>query len=604
MILTALMRLAERDGLVTNPAYKMERVYYRLTVGTDGRCVGFTPLGIVEGRHKGLKKPVPRPLPGYTRRSGTVIDPTFLVDKPAFVLGLNAPADIATKFVEPDKLADQRDRFRSLVSACAVATGDIALVAVDRFLEDLAAGRQTVEPSAALRSNHLIEFLYEPDMEVPVHERDAVTAYLNELRGGDGAGGRFQCLVSDTTFEKPEKHPLVKRVPGGTPSGVAFVSFDSPAYTSQGLTGAENAPVSRTAAEAYTEAMARLLDDAYPHPTEVGVALPPRNVKLSADTVVLFWSKGPDELVNHVAGAVREGHPAQVRALFASTWNGRPYPLDDVSPFYALTLTGGQGRGTVRGWHETTLGQVLRNVRQYFDDIDIVRPPQDAGKPRPLLGLLKSIGLRKKEDGRIMYVVPPNLAQQVFQAALTPAPFPRTLLVTAVQRIRALQSANWDQSSRFGWVKAFLCRERRLNRLPANFPEVRPMVDEDCLTPAYRLGRLFAVLEKIQKEAVNPNTTIRERYYGAASATPIVVFSQLLRKLPHHLKNCSRPAFYDKLAQEIIGGLSAIAFPNTLSLEHQGLFAIGYYHESQALFDKSKNDERNNRYFPDTKKED
>jgi CRISPR-associated protein Csd1 len=133
-----------------------------------------------------------------------------------------------------------------------------------------------------------------------------------------------------------------------------------------------------------------------------------------------------------------------------------------------------------------------------------------------------------------------------------------------------------------------LVRARRAGNLPPNFPEVRPMVDEDCPAPAYRLGRLFAALEGAQQDALrNLNAGIRDRYYGAASATPAVVFPQLLRKLPHHLKNASRPVYYERLVQQILDGMEAKAFPSTLSLEAQGLFALGYFHQRQALFAKN-----------------
>jgi CRISPR-associated protein Csd1 len=115
------------------------------------------------------------------------------------------------------------------------------------------------------------------------------------------------------------------------------------------------------------------------------------------------------------------------------------------------------------------------------------------------------------------------------------------------------------------------------------------MLDEDCNSPAYRLGRLFAVLEKVQQDAIGPSATIRDRYYGAASATPVVVFPQLLRKAPHHIAKLSAPiqTYFEKLIQSVCAGLQPpTPFPHALRLEDQGLFAIGYYHQRQALFTK------------------
>ncbi len=113
------------------------------------------------------------------------------------------------------------------------------------------------------------------------------------------------------------------------------------------------------------------------------------------------------------------------------------------------------------------------------------------------------------------------------------------------------------------------------------------MLDESCPTPAYRLGRLFALLEKIQEDAIDANATIRDRYYGAASATPVVVFPQLMRKLPHHLAKLDRATWFEQIIEQIVDGLQPpTPFPHVLNLEEQGLFAVGYYHQRQALFTK------------------
>ena len=117
------------------------------------------------------------------------------------------------------------------------------------------------------------------------------------------------------------------------------------------------------------------------------------------------------------------------------------------------------------------------------------------------------------------------------------------------------------------------------------------MLDLSNANPAYRLGRLFAVLEKIQEEA-SPglNATIRDRYYGAASSTPVAVFTTLLRLKNSHLKKLSigRAMGFEKLIGEILGVV--VDFPKHLPLPDQGRFALGYYHQRQDFFTK-KTDE-------------
>ena len=113
------------------------------------------------------------------------------------------------------------------------------------------------------------------------------------------------------------------------------------------------------------------------------------------------------------------------------------------------------------------------------------------------------------------------------------------------------------------------------------------MLDLSNPNPAYRMGRLFAALEKIQEEASpSLNATIRDRYYGAASSTPVAVFTTLLRLKNSHLKKLSvgRGMWFEKLLGEILGAVHD--FPKHLPLPDQGRFALGYYHQRQDFFTK------------------
>ena len=116
-------------------------------------------------------------------------------------------------------------------------------------------------------------------------------------------------------------------------------------------------------------------------------------------------------------------------------------------------------------------------------------------------------------------------------------------------------------------------------------------LDPQRTDPAYRVGRLFAALEMTQKDALpNINATIRDRYFGAASATPGAVLPRLLRTYQHHLSKLEggRKVIREKLVQEILNPLDA--FPTHLNLTEQGLFALGYYHQIQDFYTpKDKN---------------
>jgi CRISPR-associated protein Csd1 len=219
-------------------------------------------------------------------------------------------------------------------------------------------------------------------------------------------------------------------------------------------------------------------------------------------------------------------------------------------------------------------------VREWFNDLSLVRGPNDPEFP-PLFRLLTAIALQGKADN-----VPPNLGGEVMRAILSGGSMPSSLLQAAVLRNRAERKAEpWREYLRACVIKACLNRAIRFQN-PKSEEVYRPMLDLNNMNAGYRLGRLFATLEKIQEEA-SPglNATIRERYFGAASSTPVAVFTTLLRLKNHHLAkltNRGRATNFEKLIAEIVGGLSD--FPTHMALPDQGRFALGYYHQRQDFF--------------------
>ena len=167
------------------------------------------------------------------------------------------------------------------------------------------------------------------------------------------------------------------------------------------------------------------------------------------------------------------------------------------------------------------------------------------------------------------------------RAILSGSPYPATLLQAAVRRIRAEQEINYPRAA---LIKAYINRSSEKE-------ELKVSLDENNTNPAYRLGRLFAVMEHIQERASpNINATIRDRYYGAASATPVTVFSTLLKLKNHHIAKLNKGEAVNQ--EKLIGAImnygfdGTLGFPPTLSLPYQGRFAIGYYHKRQSFFTK------------------
>lgn len=119
------------------------------------------------------------------------------------------------------------------------------------------------------------------------------------------------------------------------------------------------------------------------------------------------------------------------------------------------------------------------------------------------------------------------------------------------------------------------------------------MLDTTNDNIGYVLGRLFAVLERIQETAhTGLNKTIRDTYFSAATSNPLVIFKRLHELAVHHLakiRNAGKSTIWlDKLMGEIMGKIPATGIPVTLSLEDQGRFAVGYYHQRQDFFKSEK----------------
>jgi CRISPR-associated protein Csd1 len=244
-----------------------------------------------------------------------------------------------------------------------------------------------------------------------------------------------------------------------------------------------------------------------------------------------------------------------------------------------LGLAPNAARISVRFYHCLPLSDLASRIVTYFEDLKIARGPGDAEFPS-LFRLLTAVSAQGKADN-----IPLNLGGAVVDAVLAgpDVPYPSLWLNAAVNRCRAEQSINYLRAA---VIKA--CLNRNIRRHLSTEKEFLPMLDLANDNTAYRLGRLFSVLEKIQEDA-SPglNATIRDRYYGAASSTPVAVFTTLLRLKNAHLKKLQpgRVVWFEKLLSEVLGPISD--FPKHLPLQDQGRFALGYYHQRRAFFTKS-----------------
>ena len=580
MILQALVDYYERSDALPREGWIRRPVDYELVLDTGGNCIAFKALGEMrKGKTVAEERLVTAIGKQAMKHTNSGKDANLLWDNASFVFGTgNKGATKLASFIETlqswlGELDDPGVKAVHLFCTQLEANPEAASALIERFghSEDFE------------KRDPVLAFQLQGDLE-DIHHRPSVRlAYQDVLIERYASGGvRGNCLVTGkTNVPIALNETVIKNVWGGQPAGCNIVSFNARAFESYGKTErqGENAPVSRAAAFAYTTALNHLLRKDSPQRMQVG------------DASTVFWAErqAPYETI---FGDIFQDNPDastdKVEALLTAVHSGHWGPMDKDLRYHVLGLAPNAARISIRFYHCITLQELGQRIAQHFDDLALVRGPNDARYPS-LFRLLTAVALQNKADN-----IPPNLGGAVVDAILAGpnVPYPNLWLNAAVGRCRAEQTVNYLRAAA---IKACLNRQQRHAALssPSLAPEKEflPMLDLSNTNPAYRLGRLFAVLEKIQEEASPAlNATIRDRYYGAASSTPVAVFTTLLRLKNAHLKKLpgGRVASFEKLMGEVLGPVTD--FPKHLPLPDQGRFALGYYHQRQDFFTKKTDD--------------
>ena len=404
-----------------------------------------------------------------------------------------------------------------------------------------------------------------------VCQSKAVQAYVSQANQAQSDNiPKGICLVTGKLAPIARLHNPVK---GVNAKPTPFTSVNLSAFESYGKEQGFIFPVGEQVMFEYTTALNTLLAG--------------ENRFRIGDVTAICWSAKPTPLEEYLASLINGGgkdnpdaHIDAVKSLYKSLYNGKYTEPDGKEKFYLLGLSPNSARIVVRFWHETTVAALSESIAAWYDDLQMVRG-ENSPYPEymPLPRLLGNLVL----DGK-MENLPSDLIAQITDAALNNRVLPVSLLQAALRRNKAEQKITYGRAS---LLKAYINRAIRAGRLK-NMEELTMSLDRNRQDIGYVLGRLFAVLEKTQAEA-NPglNATIADRYFGSASSTPIAVFGTLMRLLPHHLNKLEFEGRAVQLQWEIRQILEHCQkFPNHLNLEQQGLFAIGYYHETQFLFTK------------------
>ena len=575
MILHALTRYYQRkaasDGNVAPEGFENKEIPFVIVLDKAGKFIQLEDTREQQGKKKiGRKFLVPKGLGRAGSKSYEVSN--TLWDHYGYVLAHPKEDD-----EKSDILAqNQHKSFIAKVDELKQALpDDVGIQAVSAFLaqaDEVIKVRQAEgwQECAKIKGCNLSFRLVDEPVAL-VCQSKAVQAYLAAAKAevSDGIQEGI-CLVTGKKTTIARLHNAVKGV-NAKPS--PFTSVNLAAFESYGKQQGFIFPVGEQTMFEYTTALNMLLDG--------------ENRFRIGEVSVVCWSEKPTPLESKISLKINGGgkdnpdaHIDEVKALYKSLHNGKYMEPNGKDKFYLLGLSPNSARIVVRFWHETTVAALSENIARWYDDLQIVRGEKSIYPEfMPLMRLLCGLVLDGKAEN-----LPPDLIANVTQSALANRPLPVGLLQIALRRNKAEQKITYGRAA---LIKAYLNRAIRSGSLK-NTKELSMSLDRERNDIGYVLGRLFAVLEKTQSEA-NPslNTTIGDRYFGSASSTPIAVFGTLMRLSPHHLSKLEYEGRAVHLKWEIGQILDKCQkFPNHLNLEQQGLFAIGYYHETQFLFTK------------------
>lgn len=380
-------------------------------------------------------------------------------------------------------------------------------------------------------------------------------------------------------------HAAIKGVWGGQVAGGSIVSFNLDAFTSYGHEQGDNAPVSEAAAFAYTTALNRFLEKDSGHRIQIG------------DASTVFWADASKRADVEVAEAMfpaffdaaedmqqeEKTDTKRIRERLEQIRKG--IPLEKVEPdlgdvqFYVLGLAPNAARLSVRFFYSGSFGELTRHYQKFVADMRIEPPPPRDPFP-PLWRYLRETAVLGKSEN-----ITPNLAGEWMRSILSGTHYPQTLLSSVLTRIRADGEIN---ALRAGILKALLVRNFKREKTPVAF-------DPKNDNKGYLLGRLFAVYEHIQTAALGAkvNATIKDKFYGSASAQPRKVFHLLESGSANHLSKVGKQKpGYKVVLEKQVGAIMDLMspgndpFPASLSAEDQALFGLGYYHQRNEFFKK------------------
>ena len=577
MILQALYQLHDRlshdpDYHLAAEGYSLQKISFVIVLNPDGSLHDIQDHRIQEGK---LKRPQTHQVMGGAKSSGSGFNPCMLWDNSSYLLGVKPDDD------NPQRTQQCFEHSRAFHLGFQDEIRHTSYDAVCRFFQNWQSARAGGLPALADLSSGFGIFQIRGDTRF-LHESPEIADWWQRRTSHvEAVSNESMCLLTGERAPIAVLHqPKIKNVKDAQGAGALIVSFNASAFESYGKKDGSNAPVSEAAAAKYCKALNALLASKR-HRIQIG------------DATTVFWTELPTKMEECLSAWLsgeagnestqdRERLTELEGALRSIQKGARPVDVlrDEArTPFYVLGLTGqAGGRIGIRFWHQCTLGEFFAKLASHHAHLAIERQWGDGSRhPDPEFPRLMQLLRQTARDAKD---IPPTLGGALMRSILSGGPYPEMLAVAVINRIRADRTISYLRAA---ILKAWL------TRIPNTKHGVVMSLNEDDKNVAYRLGRLFAALEKTQEDALgNVNASIRDRFYSSASATPASVFPRVMRTYQHHLAKLhgGLKVTREKLIQDILDPVAD--FPSFLNLQDQGRFVIGYYHQRKRLFTKTE----------------
>lgn len=604
------------DVDIAEPGYSNAPVSHALNLSLQGELLDIVPLYIpVQQGKKTVERPRRMNVPEQIKRSVN-ISPNFICDNAAYVLGLTEK-----EAKDPDYAQKRFEAFREHNIQILSAVDSPVARAVIAFLNSYDPQKAKDNPTIARHLETLTQgsnLIFQVEGKNALDDPKIRSAWESHHLGQET--DEMQCLVTGEVEPIQRLHPDIKGVPGAQTKGASLVSFNLDAFASYGREQGSNSPVSRRAASGYGVALNYLLSNQNPN----------RKIYFG-DTTVVYWADASDKryasafytLLNpeyqqaeaeetpeetqgkrkrakeaektlgEVAETVQQAKAIDLAALSKE--------LDKDTRFYVLGLAPNASRLAVRFFLTEPFGVFAERIMQHYEDLKIEKEyPGQSEYISPYRILAECVSPKVTQRDDEVKKSWSLLGGAFMRAILTGAPYPEGLYAAIINRIRHDTDETSEKGKtrsvkinyiRAAYIKAHLIRKYRRSVNNPYQEALQMSLNESFTHPAYVLGRLFAVLEKAQREAIgqNINATIKDRYFTSACAAPASVFPTLLRLSHHWTTKAEYGGVSDRKIQDLLDMLDAKPFPTRLTLEEQGVFVLGYYHQRAAFYARKGN---------------